>query len=195
MKIKKKQKVEKGVYGYLKNKKKDAVVHTICMVLIGVAIFVVGLLLNKMETANIFTIFAFLMVLPAAKSFVSVIVLFPYKSITIETKQRLETYAREQDIVLYDVVFTSSEKVMHLDCIYITGHQIIGYTSRKKDNIKVMQEYLKKELKSRCISFSVYLATEEKQIKDRMKLRGEETGEIDTKAVEEVLEMIQLFTI
>lgn len=193
--MKKKQKLEKGVYGYLKSKKKDALVHTIFMVLIGIAIFIVGLLLNKMETANIFTVFAFLMVLPAAKSFVSVIVLFPYKSITIETKQRLENYAGEQDIVLYDVVFTSSEKVMHLDCIYITGHQIIGYTSRKKDNVKIIQEYFKKELKSRCLPFAVYLATEEKQIKDRMKLRGEETGEIDKQAVKEVFEMIQLFTI
>lgn len=193
--MKKKQKLEKGVYGYLKSKKKDALVHTIFMVLIGIAIFIVGLLLNKMETANIFTVFAFLMVLPAAKSFVSVIVLFPYKSITIETKQRLENYAGEQDIVLYDIVFTSSEKVMHLDCIYITGHQIIGYTSRKKDNVKIIQEYFKKELKSRCLPFAVYLATEEKQIKDRMKLRGEETGEIDKQAVKEVFEMIQLFTI
>lgn len=195
MKIKKKQKLEKGAYGYLKSKKKDALMHTILMVAIGIAIFVIGLLLNKMETANIFTVFAFLMVLPAAKSFVNVIVLFPYKSINVETKQRLEKYAREQDILLYDVVFTSSERIMHLDCIYITGHQIIGYTSRKKDNLKVIEDYLKKELKSRCISFSVYFATEEKQIRDRMKLRGEETGELDTKVVEEVLEMIKLFTI
>ena len=195
MKIKKKQKLEKGAYGYLKNKKKDALMHTILMVAIGVAIFVIGLLLNKMETINIFTVLAFLMVLPAAKSFVNVIVLFPYQSINIETKQRLEKYAREQDILLYDVVFTSSERIMHLDCIFITGHQIIGYTSRKKDNLKVIEDYLKKELKSRCISFSVYFATEEKQIRDRMKLRGEETGELNTKVVEEVVEMIKLFTI
>ncbi len=195
MKTKKKQKLEKGAYGYLKNKKKDALMHTILMVVIGIAIFVIGLLLNKMETTNIFTVLAFLMVLPAAKSFVNVIVLFPYKSIDVETKQRLEKYAREKDIILYDVVFTSSERIMHLDCIYITGHQIIGYTSRKKDNLKVIEDYLKKELKSRCISFSVYFATEEKQIRDRMKLRGEKTGELDTKVVEEVLEMIKLFTI
>ena len=99
MKIKKKQKLEKGTYGYLKNKKKGALVHTILMAGIGVGIFVIGLLLNKMEATNIFTVFAFLMVLPAAKAFVNVIVLFPYKSMTMETKQRLESYARKNDII------------------------------------------------------------------------------------------------
>ena len=195
MKNRKKQKLEKGAYGYLKNKKKDALIHTLLMAGIGIAIFIVGLLLNKMEVANIFTVFAFLMVLPAAKAFVTVIVLFPYSSISQEKKNSLEQYAREQDVILYDVVFTLAEKVMHLDCIYITEHQVIGYTSRKKDNLKVIQEYLKKELNSRCLDFVVYLATEEKQIKDRMKLRGEASEKINKKATEEVVEMIQLFTI
>ncbi len=192
---KRKQKLEKGVYGYLKSKKKDALLHTLLMVGIGIAIFVIGLLLNKMEVANIFTVFAFLMVLPAAKSFVTVIVLFPYQAISQEKKNSLEQYAREQDVVLYDVVFTSAEKIMHLDCVYITEHQVIGYTSRKKDNLKVIQEYLQKELKSRCLEFKVYLATEEKQVKDRMRLRGEEERTINKKVVDEVVEMIKLFTI
>ena len=192
---KRKQKLEKGAYGYLKSKKKDALLHTLLMVGIGIAIFIIGLLLNKMEVANIFTVFAFLMVLPAAKSFVTVIVLFPYQAISQEKKNSLEQYAREQDVVLYDVVFTSAEKIMHLDCIYITEYQVIGYTSRKKDNLKVIQEYLQKELKSRCLDFKVYLATEEKQVKDRMRLRGEEERTINKKVVDEVVEMIKLFTI
>lgn len=191
----KKQKLERGEYGYLKDKKKQALFGTILMVLVGIAIFVVGLLLNKMEARNVFSVLAICMVMPAAKYFVSYVVLFPYKSMDREAKQRLDSYAREKDSVLYDVVFTSSEKVMHLDCIYVTGHQIIGYTSRKKDNIQTIQEYLKKELKNRCLSFAVYIATEEKQLKDRMKLRGEETAEKNEEAREEVLSMLRTFTI
>ena len=75
----KKQKLERREYGYLAQKKRSALFHTVLMVLIGLVIFVVGLLLNKMEARNVFTIAAICMVLPAAKSFVSVIVLFPYK--------------------------------------------------------------------------------------------------------------------
>ena len=190
-----KKKLNRGEYGYLKSKKKKAFYGTLLMVLVGIAIFVVGLLLNKMETANIFTVIAVCMVMPAAKYFVSYVVLFPYKTMDLETKNRLDSYAKENDTILYDVVFTSSEKVMHLDCIYVTGHQIIGYTSRRKDNIQVIQDYFKKELKNRCISYSVYLATEEKQIKDRMKLRGEETAEASPEAKEEVLSMLRTFTV
>lgn len=191
----KKPALERGEYGYLKQRKKKALTGTILMVLIGVAIFVVGLLLNKMETTNLFTVVAICMVLPAAKYFVSYVVLFPYKPMDAEIKQRLDSYARESDTMLYDVVFTSSEKVMHLDCIYVTGHQIIGYTSREKDKVEVMQDYLKKELKNRCLNYTVYIATEEKQIKDRMKLRGEESAEQDAAAKEEVLLMLRIFTV
>ena len=190
----KKQKLERGEYGYLSDKKKRALFGTFLMVVIGVAIFVVGLLLNKMEATNLFTVIAVCMVMPAAKYFVSYVVLFPYKPIDMETKERLTSHAKEGDTVLYDMVFTSSEKVMHLECIYVTGHQIIGYTSRKKDNIQAIQDYFKKELKNRCISYAVYIATEEKQIKDRMKLRGEEADtSLETK--EEVLSMLRTFTV
>lgn len=190
----KKQKRERGEYGYLKERKQKALFGTVLMVLIGILIFVVGLLLNKMETSNLFTVIAVCMVMPAAKYFVSYVVLFPYKPISMETKERLDAYAREGDTVLYDVVFTSSEKVMHLDCIYVTSHQIIGYTSRAKDNVPVIQDYFKKELKNRCISYVVYIATEEKQIKERMRLRGEE-NESNTEAKQEVLEMLRVFTV
>jgi len=191
----KKQKLERGEYGYLADKKRKALFGTFLMVCIGIAIFVVGLLLNKMEATNLFTVIAVCMVMPAAKYFVSYVVLFPYKPMDTETKVRLTSYAKEGDTVLYDVVFTSSEKVMHLDCIYVTGHQIIGYTSRKKDNIQAIQDYFKKELKNRCISYAVYIATEEKQITDRMKLRGEENAESVTEAKEEVLSMLRTFTV
>ena len=191
----KKQKLERGEYGYLKQRKNKALVGTFLMVLIGVAIFGLGLLLNKMEATNIFTVVAICMVMPAAKYFVSYVVMFPYQPITQETRERLASYAKDGDTVLYDVVFTSSEKVMHLDCIFVTGHQIIGYTSRAKDNIQIMQEYLKKECKLRCISYAVYIVAEEKQIKDRMKLRGEETAETNTQAKEEVLSMLRTFTV
>lgn len=191
----KKPKLERGEYGYLKDKKKKALSGTILMVFIGIVIFVIGLLLNKMEATNLFTVIAVCMVMPAAKYFVSYVVLFPYASINLETKERLESYAGETDTLLYDVVFTSSEKVMHLDCIYVTEHQIIGYTSRAKDKITVIQDYLKKELKNRGISYVVYIATEEKQVKDRMKLRGTESSVSNGEEKEEVLSMLRTFTI
>jgi len=190
----KKQKPVKGTYGYLAAIKKKALKHTLLMVAIGLAVFVLGLLLNKMEATNIFTVFAFLFVLPAAKSFVSVVVLFPYQQRSAEQREKLASYAKEQDIVLYDAVFTSSERVMHLDCVYITGHQLIGFTERSKDKVSLIEEYLKKELEIRQLSYKVYIATTEKQLADRMNLRGEEK-EINTALQQEVADMMRLFMI
>lgn len=191
----KKQKAERGEYGYLKQKKTGALVGTLGMVLIGLAIFAAGLLLNKMDVRNLFTVVAICMVIPAAKYLVAYVVLYPYRPMDEDTKKRLDSYATEGDTLLYNAVFTSSENVMHLDCIYITGHQIIGFTSRKKDNIQVMRDYLTNELKLRCLSYTVYIATEEKQVKDRMKLRGKEASDTNSKDREEVLSMLRTFIV
>lgn len=191
-------KTERGEYGYLKQRKKRALFHTLFMAGIGIAVFLAGLLLNKMEVSNIFTVVAVLMVLPAAKSLVAVIVLFPYKETKKEEKERLDTYAKDGDTLLYDVVFTSSEKVMHLNQIYVTSHQLIGISLRGKDNIKAAKEYLERELGIRELSYIVFLTNEEDALKKRMALRKQETVEAEqreNKEKQEVLEMLRTFTI
>lgn len=190
----KKQKPAKGSYGYLNSIKKRALLHTLLMVAIGLLVFVVGLLLNKMEVTNIFTVLAFLFVLPAAKSFVSVIILFPYQQMDAEKKERLDRYKKSGDEMLYDLVFTSTEHVMHLDCVYVTGSQIIGYTERKKDNVKKIEEYLKRELEIRQINYRVFIAANEKQLENRMALRAEQE-QWEKEAMEPVTEMLLLFTV
>lgn len=168
---------------------------------IGLAIFITGLLLNKMEVTNIFTVAAFLMILPAAKALVAVIVLFPYHETKKEDSRRLASYAMENDVVLHDVVFTSSEKIMHLNCVYVTDHQIAGISLRKKDNLKVVKEYLEKELKARCIPYVVFLTDSEEALRARMALRKQSTETAKTpqaaqhEAQHEVFEMLRTFTI
>ncbi len=191
-------KQERGEYGYLNWRKKRVLFHTLLMVGIGVAVFLIGLFLNKMEVSNVFTIAAVLMVLPAAKSLVAVIVLFPYKETNKEAKERLDSYAKDGDTLFYDVVFTSSEKVMHLNQIYVTDHQLIGISLRKKDNLKAAKEYLEKELGIRELSYVVFLTDEESALKKRMALRKQESAETEqkeSKEKQEVLEMLRTFTI
>ena len=64
----------KGNYGYITYKKKTSLGMALLMVLIGLGIFVVGLLLNKMSGRNVFSIFGMLMVLPMAKYLTTYIV-------------------------------------------------------------------------------------------------------------------------
>lgn len=191
-------KKERGEYGYLKQKKQHSLFHTLFMVAIGIVIFIVGLLLNKMEASNIFTVAAVLFVLPAAKSLVAIIVLAPYQETKKEDWERLAAYAKEGDTLLSDAVFTSSERIMHLNQIYVTDHQIIGISLRKRDNIKAASEYLEKELSIRELSYVVFLTQEENALKKRMSLRRQEssgTGQGDSREKQEVLEMLRTFII
>ena len=77
MEKEKKKRPAKGCPGYIDAQKKSRIMKTLLYVLIGIAIFVLGLCLNKFEKSNIFTVIAVLMVLPAAKALISVIVLLP----------------------------------------------------------------------------------------------------------------------
>ena len=111
-----------------------------------------------------------------------------------ERKTELDGYKKGRDEMLYDLVFTSTERVMHLDCVYITGSQIIGYTEHKRDNVKKMEEYLKRELEIRQIVYHVYIATDKKQLEKRMALRSE-NEQWNTQEMAPVTEMLLLFTI
>ena len=74
-------KISRGELGYLEYKKKKAVLGTVAMAVIGLAIFIIGLFLNKMSNKNIFTVVAVLFALPAAKFLVAYIVAFPYHTV------------------------------------------------------------------------------------------------------------------
>ena len=60
-------KISRGELGYLEYKKKKAVLGTVAMAVIGFAIFIIGLFLNKMSNKNIFTVVAVLFALPRSE--------------------------------------------------------------------------------------------------------------------------------
>ena len=183
----------KGTRDYLKTQKNYEIARTVLYFIISGSLFAAGWI-STGSRENLLTIVAVLGCLPACKSAVDMILYLRYKGCSNENADKIACHAQGLP-ALYDVVFTSSEKVMHLDCIYVTGHQIIGYTSRAKDNVQIIQEYLKKECKLRGISYAVYIVTQEKQITDRMKLRGGESADVNTEAKEEVLSMLRTFTV
>lgn len=132
----------KGEYGYLKQRKSRALIGTVGFALIGIVIYVIGLLLNKMSNQNIFTIFAVLFVLPMTKQLVRVIVLFPYHPITEERFQRVSEKLPEGMELMTDLVITSSEKVMHLDFLAVGNRQVVALLGKEKQDISYVRKYL-----------------------------------------------------
>lgn len=139
-------KLVKGEYGYIKKKKASQLKKTILMFSIGAMILLLGLLLNKWEKANVFTIVAALMVLPATRYLVGYIVLFPYHSVAKDAFDKVSKVVSDSSNLLTDVVLTSEEKVMSLSFLVLHGKSVIGLSGREKENAKQIETYLNHRL-------------------------------------------------
>ncbi len=167
-------KKEKGEFGYLKYKKTVLILGFLGVLLASVGIFVLGLALNKWEARNLFTVISILGVLPGAKILTLLIVVFPNKCISEEEKSFIEGLLKTGDIVFYDPVFTSRERPMHLDVIVVTGHQIIGYSTQKKDKLDKTERYFKTECENRKLDHVCFLTDSAKALSNRFRMRSDE---------------------
>ncbi|MDO5522161.1 MAG: hypothetical protein Q4G58_16825 [bacterium] len=178
---KKKKPIMPGAFGYIAAKKKSYLCKVGIYAAIGIAIFVFGLLVNKFDHKNIFTILAILMVLPAAKALVAVIVFVRYKSVPFgryqavfeATTANLASYHSLEEVkvstnvinskvtLLTDVVFTSVDKVMNLDFLLLTEHGVYGLIGKEDQDISYMTTYLKDTLKEHHNSCEVKLTEKE----------------------------------
>ena len=100
---------EKCTLGYLTKRKKAEILWIVFFVVLGVAIFLTGYLWSGVR-ANIFTVMAVLLVLPAAKHLVALIAMFRKKGVTKERYDKVKTAAGQA--VLYVRLFESDEKLI-----------------------------------------------------------------------------------
>ena len=147
-------KIQKGDFGYINNRKKKALTGVILMAAAGLAVFIAGLLLNKMSNRNIFSVIAVLFVLPGAKYLVRFIITFPYNRIKGHTDGKMQLYA--------DMLVTSSEKVMLLDFIAVGNKYVIALASSKNQEIQYIKKYLSDGVHNWGDSYKVKVLDNEK---------------------------------
>lgn len=139
-------KIEKGQPGYIKARK----IRYLIWAVVEFAIVIAVLLLGYFQTGtkmNLFTILAILGCLPAAKMLVEFITMAPHKSVDVGKYQELEEKAGLL-IRIYDLVITSTEKVMPVDAMVISGHVVCGYSSSNKTDENLLAQHIKKTLKN-----------------------------------------------
>ncbi len=173
--------IYKGSYRYIERKKKEYILKTLLYVGIGVFIYIIGLCLNKFQSNNIFTILAILMVLPTAKALVAVAVFWPFQSVSYDRIHQIysilasnfpdiapiDTVMRQPDAiegklnVYFDMVYTSSEKVMNLDALVVTGSRMIGLTGREKPKLTYLQSHMQDSMVKRGLSLGVKIYDKE----------------------------------
>lgn len=133
-------KVEKCTQGYIKKRKEVDLGWLLFFVALGVGIFLAGYFLTHVR-ANIFTVMSVLMVLPAAKRIVALMVLLPQKGVSRERYLEIAPYT-ESGTLYVDYVFTSTEKIMHLDFLIVKNGTVFGVIASSRQDVDYMKKYL-----------------------------------------------------
>lgn len=136
--------------GYIDRQKVFQSVMLLLFAAIGFGLFLVGFILTKTR-ANVFTVLGILMVLPAAKRVIALVVMLPRHSVKQERVDRMKAALKEEAVLLTDYVFTSSDKIMSLDFVIIHNRRVIGVCpenngpgKRQEKARDYMKDYLQK---------------------------------------------------
>ena len=143
-------KVKKGEKGYLNYLKKKDIIFIIFVALISIAIFAFGLYFYKTR-ANIATVFAVLLLLPACKRIVNLIVLLPFRQIKDEELDRIEALLTDNVLSYIDPVFSSEKYIMKFEHLTVTGNGLFAYSHMSNEKNQYAKEYLSDGLKKRMI--------------------------------------------
>lgn len=181
-------KKKKGEYGYIAKSKRIDVIKMIIYVGIALAIFVLGLFLNKMSYQNIFTMVAILFVLPWARVLVEFIVFFPYKTPEKEKYDKVEKAIGEDTVLASDMVITSTEKSMGLDFLVMGNGYVIGVIMNQKQDVDEIQNYLRKGVNNWSDKYRVKIYGKyDEFLKDVKEAKGKEISEKERENVEKFI--------
>ena len=159
----KKEKINRGSYGYIKNSKQKKIILMSVLMVLAAAIFTIGLFLNKFSKANLFTVVAILLVLPWAKVLTTYIVLVPYHTPSKEQYDKIKQFETEGLQIYSDLVITSEEKVMNLDFLVIGNQKVYGVAGKENQDLTYINQYLKKGLSNQTNGLDVKIVKEFRQ--------------------------------
>ena len=183
------KRIERCEYGRIRWEKQRLFIRVLIMIAIGVAVFVLGLFLNKFEKRNIFTVAAILFVLPMARYLATFLIMLPHKTPGRDLYEQVKTVVPKGSILLSDYLFTSSERAMGLSFLVLTGHELIGLVERDKEKTEKIMEFLSGELKKRGISGKVVLYEDANRFAEALKKIPEATR--TEEEMQELLEFLR----
>lgn len=143
------KKFRKGQAGYLDYQKKAEIIRVIIYFAIILAIFLIGYFQTKTRL-NVMTIVAVVGCLPACKVLVGVIIRVAYYSIN-KAKAAEIAALTDHITVIYDMIITSRQSIMPVDCIVISGHTAFGFTSSHKVDPTEVSKHISDILRSNQI--------------------------------------------
>lgn len=162
------KKVQKGTNGYIDNKKLRQSLYVLFILAVAIGLFVIGYV-STGSSQNLLTVVAVLAVLPGAKALIHLFLFIPHRTFDAQRFQNLAELAGEEAHVYSDLVFTSSQHVMHLDFLCIYGQECIGYVEKESRTTKYIADYFTESMKKRGISVHMHVFTTQKDVEKRLR--------------------------
>lgn len=133
--------VQKGTFGYMGRQRKRALLRTVLLFAVSLALYLAGYL-STGSNQNLLTIVAVLGCLPACKSAVNAIMLYRYHGCPAEAAALLQGQG-EGCSILWDMVFTSYEKTFEVNHLALSGKELAGYASNPSCDCAACEKHLR----------------------------------------------------
>ena len=151
-----KQRPKPGEAGFLRFIKRLRWILALTCTVAAAAIFFYGLSKNGGDRKTVWSVLAALMMLPAAKEIVGIVVTLPYRSVDKALAERVLTACKGSGARLYaDCLMSSEQRLMYADFAAVTGKEIVLLCLQKPKDADRIEEYLKKAMKERNLSLQV----------------------------------------
>ncbi|MBQ3584178.1 MAG: hypothetical protein IJA27_05655 [Lachnospiraceae bacterium] len=178
----KKKKIKKGDYGYLQKNKLIQLIISLVLMIMVLVIFYTGYV-KYGNNKNTFTVFAVVSVIPAAKFMVTYIVMMPYKSLSLEKFESINSFQNVK--LLYDLLITSTEKVIHINIAAIRDNSVYLLVENEKYEKNYVEKYIRSFLEKECKVTAVRMFRNMKEYKKAVSaLEQNEAGKYDKRICE-----------
>ena len=140
----------KGKKNYLNTQRRYELARTLLLFGLSASLFIAGYL-GTGTRLNLLTIVAVLGCLPASKSLVSLIMFCRYSSTPVDLAEKIDAHVGTLNC-LYDLVFTSREKIFHVEHVTVKGTTVCGYSLEKAFDEKAFEKHISQVLKADSIN-------------------------------------------
>lgn len=176
----KRQKPEKGSFGYIRYQKIIRVARTVLSFAAAFLIYLIGYLLNDGDKKNIYTVIAMLGIIPASLSCVGAIMMCMRKPMSQELYHDIREAAGSLRMA-YELYFTTHDVNLFVDAAAVADGTVAAFTHEdvKQDVIRFMENHIEKSLRASGYHRKVKIFQNEKPFLERLRQMDERGGSND----------------
>lgn len=165
--MKKTKKAKKGNFGYINREKMRRLLVTLGLFAIPLAFFFTGLILNDGDRKTIYTVIAVVGCLPACRSTVNLILLWPKHSISQELYDEISVRAG-QLVMVYELYMTSYEKNLMFESVAVCGEEVACLALQAERKGEFFEEHIQKILRTNGFKSHVKVFGDKKHFLERV---------------------------